>query len=450
MTMSLRHRFFLATLAASALAAGLFLLVTTLLLTPRVARRLVEQDARIRLMTLAATMPENDGQSKDAFLRRSEAPTWQGVELVPRGEAAPPGEDLVVTVPIEGTSLALSLRPQVSLSAALAVANPSPGRVAAGVLGFLGFVYALTWGLSRFVTQPMQELQAAVTALSEGKRNVSVVLPKEEELAQLAASFNAMAQRLHEREAEVEKAHQELAGANAQLADANGQLARALETKERIFANTSHELRTPLTVILGYAQMLQDGLKGQLSEEQAGSVSVIERNARVLLGQVEDLLTLSRLKAGQLPLNEESVDLKDLVDEVVSQLEPLYGEQPLRVTWSREGPYPARLDYQRGCQVLSNLLDNARKYSQGAPVSVHLRAREGMTEVEVRDEGPGIPECFVENLFLEFERGTGDGEGAGLGLALARGLARQFGGDLALAKSATGATFVWAIPQATG
>lgn len=450
MTMSLRHRFFVATLAATALAAGLFLMITTLLLTPRVARRLVEQDARIRLMTLAATMPEGDGQAKDAFLRRSAAPTWQDVELIPRVESAPPGHDLVVTVPIEGTTLALSLRPAVSLSAALAVANPSPGRVAAGGLGFLVFVYALTWGLSRFVTRPMQELQAAVTALSEGERNVSVVLPKEEELAQLAASFNAMARRLHLREAEVEKAHQELAAANASLADANEQLGRALETKERIFANTSHELRTPLTVILGYAQMLQDGLKGQLSQEQLSSVRVIERNARVLLGEVEDLLTLSRLKAGQLPFNEESVDLKDLVDQVVSQLRPLYGEQPLRVSWSREGPYPARLDYQRGCQVLSNLLDNARKYAQGAPVAVYLRERDQTTEIEVADEGPGIPEGAVDNLFLEFERGTGEGEGAGLGLALARGLARQFGGDLVLAKSSPGASFVWAIPEAKG
>ena len=450
MTMSLRHRFFLATLAASALVAGVFLLVTTLLVTPRLARRLVEQDARIRLMTLAQSMPEGDGPAKDAYLRRSDSPGWQGVELIPRLETAPlAGQELVVTVPIEDTTLALSLHPAVSMATALSVANPSPSLLAAAALGFLAFVYALTWGLSRFVTRPMLELQAAVTALSEGKRNVSVVLPKEQELAQLAASFNGMAQRLRAREEEVEKASVQLADSNGQLADANRQLAQALQDKERIFANTSHELRTPLTVILGYAQMLQDGLKGQLSPEQAQSMSVIERNARVLLDQVEDLLTLSRLKAGQLPLNEESVDLKDLVDEVVSQLRPLYGKQPLQVSWAREGAFPANLDYERGRQILTNLLENARRYAEGAAVSVRLGETDQNSEIEVHDQGPGIPAELAENLFVEFERGPG-GEGSGLGLALARGLAQRFGGDLELRGASPGATFVWTIPKALG
>ncbi len=432
MTLSLRHRFFLATLAGSALAAAIFTLVASVLLTPRVARRLVEQDARLNLMTLAATMPAGDSASKDAYLRRSSSPAWQGVQLVPRGEAEPPGADVVVTVPLPGTSLALRATPEVSLGSTLAVANPSPWRLAGGALGFLGFVYLLTWALSRQVTRPLSELQAAVTALSEGKRDVTVVLPKEEELAQLAASFNQMAGRLRARE-------QELAATSARLE-------LELKSKEQIFANTSHELRTPLTVILGYAQMLQDGLKGQLQEQQAESVAVIERNAHRLLAQVEDLLTLSRLAAGHLPLHLESIDLKDLVDEVVSNLRPLFGQQSLQVTWSREGAFPARLDYQRGCQVLGNLLDNARKYGAGTPVGVSLREVGPVTEIEVKDQGPGIPPDLVPRVFDEFERGPQDAEGAGLGLALARGLARQFGGDLRLTETAEGATFIWTVP----
>jgi signal transduction histidine kinase len=450
---SLRHRFFWATLGASALAACLFLMVATILLTPRVAHRLVEQDARIRLLTLAGTLPSGDGPVKDAYLRRSSTPGWNGVELVPRQSEPPDNKLLTVTVPLAQSSLALSITPPVSVASALAVARPSLWRVGAGLLGFVSFVYFLTWGLSRFVTQPLQELQAAVTALSDGERNVSVILPQEEELAELASSFNRMAGRLRDREQD--------------LALATQRLEKALETKERIFANTSHELRTPLTVILGYAQMLQDGLKGALAEDQAASVAVIERNAKVLLGQVEDLLTLSRLQAGQLPLNWEPVDLKDLVDEVASNFKPLFESQELEVSWSREGPFPAILDYQRGCQILSNLLENARRYANGAPVTVHLRDHEHGTDIEVKDSGPGIPAELVDTLFVEFERGAQHPgrrslpgnqivpgraadprtDGAGLGLALARGLARQFGGELALAYDGEeGAKLIWTVP----
>ena len=216
MTMSLRHRFFLATLAASALVAGIFLLVATYWITPRIARRLVEQDARIRLMTLASTMPAGDGPAKDAYLRRSGSPGWQDVELIPRLETAPPGEELAVTVPIPETTLALCLHPTVSMATALAVANPSVWRLALVGAGFLLFVYALTWGLSRFVTRPVQELEAAVTALSQGKRDVSVVLPQEPELARLADAFNTMAQRLRARQQELEKTSEQLTLSNDQ------------------------------------------------------------------------------------------------------------------------------------------------------------------------------------------------------------------------------------------
>lgn len=436
MTVSLRHRFFLATLAASALGILVLTLVATLLLTPRVARRLVEQDARLNLMTLAASMPRGDGPARDAYLRRSNAPAWEGVELIPRGRTVPSGRELVVTVPVPDTTLALSVRPTVSLRNAMAVAKPSRWRLMGTLGAYLAFVYLLSWGLSRFVTRPLRELQSAVTALGEGERDVSVVLPKEEELAELAASFNRMACRLHQRERE--------------LAATSASLEKALQTKERIFAHTSHELRTPLTVILGYCQMLQDGLRGEISAEQLSTLDVIKRNARQLLAQVEDLLTLSRLRAGPLPMHLESVDLKDLVDEVVSNLKPLYGEQPLDVSWSREGAFPARLDYQRGCQVLSNLLDNARKYANSARVQVSLRERDGMTEVEVSDQGPGVPAEVERDIFVAFERGHQDKEGVGLGLALARELARQMGGDLRSVNRDSGATFVWSIPVNNG
>ena len=385
-------------------------------------------------------MPEGDQPIKDSYLRRCNTPAWQGVELIRRSDQPVPSGQLTVLVPLRESTLALLSTPRVTTRALLAAARPNGLRVGFALLGYMVFVYALTWGLSRFVTQPLLELQEGVTALSAGRRDVSVNLPKEAELATLASAFNAMAARLKEREEE--------------LAAASGRLEKALADKERIFATTSHELRTPLTAILGYAQMLQDGLKGPLGEEQSASLAVIERNANVLLSQVEDLLTLSRLQADQLPLREETVDLKDLVDDVLSSVRPLFDEAgtELEATWSREGPYAARLDYQRARQILCNLLDNARKYAPGGRVTVSLEEDERGTRVEVRDSGPGIPSGLEESLFHEFERGpNSEGvDGAGLGLALARGLARRFGGELELASSSPGAALRWTIPPAGG
>lgn len=432
---TLRHRFFWATLGGAALAGVLFLLVASILFTPRVARRLVEQQARLRLVRLLSAVPAGDAELKRAFPALARKPEWNDVRLVDPAvdSTVARGRALVVREAVPGSRYALELRPDVSFRAAMTELPPQPGRFSALVVGFLLFLYLLSWLLARYVTRPLRELEEAVTAFAEGGAKVTVVPPREQELAHLATAFNLMTRRLGDRE--------------RALAATSEQLEKALASKERIFANTSHELRTPLTVILGYAQLLQDGLKGALSLPQSEAVTVIENSAAALLAQVEDLLTLSRLQAGQLPLRWEDVDVRDLVEEVVSRLRPLLKEQPLGFECDARESYPARVDYGRGQQVLTNLLENARKYAPGTPIVVRLSQTSRLVEVEVRDLGPGIPAALEESLFLEFERGPDEAEGAGLGLALARALARQMGGDLTHQKCEPGASFLWSMPR---
>ncbi len=434
---TLRHRFFLAILAGAALTGLFLIVVATTLFTPRVAHRLAQQQAQIRLLTLIASLPREQEALLKAYGQSSAEPAWQGVELVARDAPSPARQQrstLLVRAPIPDSSYDLQLQTGLTLRRTLSESRPLDGR---GPL-LLGIavlcIYGLSLALSRYVTRPLQELESAVTELAEGGREVTVAPPKERELAKLATAFNLMTKRLWERQSDLDQTMLKLE--------------KALAAKEKIFANTSHELRTPLTVILGYTQLLQDGLKGPLNAEQARSLRVIEKNASSLLSQVEDLLTLSRLQAGQLPIRPESVDLRDLAEEVVSHISPRFGEQRLSLEWSREGAFSCTLDYQRGCQILTNLLENARKYAEGAAVTVSVREEGSRLEVEVSDSGPGVPAELCETLFLEFERGPAEAEGAGLGLALARGLARQLGGDLTHEPQRSGACFRWTVPQA--
>lgn len=402
---TLRHRFWLISLAFLILALVLPTLLLATVVTPPVVERLVRLDEEKRL---------ND-------LRNDMEALPPGVRLVDKSQVLPQQ----IAVPLSPTQWLVSDR-QPNLKQALMVVRPAPWRGFFGLLVWVAFLYFLATLLARFVNKPIKDLREGVRALSQGRREVTVKVPAERELAELAQGFNEMA---------------------AQLAQGERDLELALQAKERMFASTSHELRTPLTVILGYTQMLQDGLKGELSPEQQESMQVIHRNAEGLLYQVEVLLTNSQLKAGTLPLALESVDLRDLVDQLVLELSPFALGKGLRLEASLpDFEVLSQIDYRHGRQVVRNLLENAIKFTSQGSVEVQVLKNEAWVEVRVKDTGPGVQVAFEERLFQEFSRGpNSEGiEGSGLGLALSQGLAQRMGGEIKLLEnSEKGAVFAW-------
>lgn len=395
--------------------------VATTVLTPPLLRQLVILDERSKLQALSLELCQIPAEGIPARLEQLQP---EQIELMAVG-ASYQGGLAEQTIPGSGFIL-VSFRPT-SWSEARKVMQPSlPRWLGALALNF-AFLYLLVTLLSRFVTRPLDHLKLALNSFGQGERGVSVPLPKEEELAQLAAAFNTMVEQLESREAD--------------LAQTTQQLEEALRAKERVFANTNHELRTPLTAILGYVQMLEEGLKGPVSAEQGQCLEVIERNARALLSQVEDLLTLSRLQSGSFPLKLESCDIRDLVQELLLDFQPAYLQKGIELTAALpETAVESLFDLERGRQILANLLDNARKFSTEGKVTISV----DQGGVEVSDQGPGVES--EDTLFQEFARGpSSEGvEGAGLGLALARQLARGMGGDLRLLKTGVdGSTFRW-------
>ncbi|OJH39551.1 hypothetical protein BON30_18830 [Cystobacter ferrugineus] len=225
----------------------------------------------------------------------------------------------------------------------------------------------------------------------------------------------------------------------------------AARAKAQFLGIASHELRTPLTSLL---LLLQQGARRTGQEACGGELlNRMLRLARRLAVLVEDLLEVSRLEHDQIVMRPTHIDLRTLLADVVADFRT---RAPSRHFGLRLPPEPAYVeaDTIRVVQVLSNLLENAVKYSlEGSPVEVRLESMEGIARVWVSDQGPGIPEERRSQLFTPFGRLREVGQdspGLGLGLYISRQLAELQGGRLELAPThGRGTTFTFSLPLAS-
>jgi PAS domain S-box-containing protein len=233
---------------------------------------------------------------------------------------------------------------------------------------------------------------------------------------------------------------------------------RAVEQlKSDFVASVSHELRAPLTSIFGFAETLlaREGLFGE--RERRTFLQYIASEAERLTNIVEQLLNVARLEAGDLEVELDHIAVADVVAEAVAQAERLHDAELYRF----ETELPPRelqvvADGEKLQQVLTNLLDNAVKFSpEGGLVRVRVEGRPDTAEIAVIDEGIGIPQAEHELIFRKFYRapepGTDSrgGPGAGLGLFIARGLVRAMNGKIWVSSSESeGSRFVFELPLA--
>jgi len=219
-------------------------------------------------------------------------------------------------------------------------------------------------------------------------------------------------------------------------------------------ARMSHELRTPLNAILGFAQLLE---LEELGDEQNENLQFILSAARHLLRLINEVLDITEIEAGRLPLSLEPVPVAEVVAETVSLIRPLADQhQVLLVSPPQDTQVHVLGDRQRLKQILLNLLSNAVRYNrQGGRVELeYAPAGNHGLRVQVRDTGRGIGPEAMGQLFVPFERPGGEQtgvEGAGLGLPLSRRLAEAMGGTLDLVSTPDqGSTFWVELPVAEG
>ena len=223
--------------------------------------------------------------------------------------------------------------------------------------------------------------------------------------------------------------------------------------KTGFLAAMSHELRTPLNAIAGYAQLMQEGIAGPVSEQQNEYLSRIRTSQQHLLGIVNDLLNYSRIEAGEVAYERTPVVMHDVVDRVMAMITPQAERKGLRL---ERGPCAievvALADQLKTEQVLLNLVSNAVKFTpQMGRVVVACRRHDSRATIEVRDTGPGIPAEMLEAIFDPFvQLGrtlTSVQEGAGLGLAISRDLARAMDGDVTVESTpGVGSSFTLHLP----
>ena len=231
-------------------------------------------------------------------------------------------------------------------------------------------------------------------------------------------------------------------------------LRRTDELRRALINAVSHDLRTPLATIIASADTLRQRNVDWSEDERDGFAAGIADEAHRLNRIVGNLLDLSRIEAGALRPDKRSYDLGGLVDEVVGRLRPLTAGHRVVVSVPDDLP-PLRLDYVEIDQVLSNLVENAAKYSPaGSEIAVTVRRVDHEAEVEVADRGPGIPAAFLPRVFEPFYRLDGDTrrpQGSGLGLTVARGLVEAHGGRIrAENRAGGGARLVFTLPLPAG
>jgi signal transduction histidine kinase/CheY-like chemotaxis protein len=230
-----------------------------------------------------------------------------------------------------------------------------------------------------------------------------------------------------------------------QLEQQAERLARAVEERSRFFASMSHELRTPVNAVLGYSQLLADGLYGELSQEQIGVIGKVTRSTKHLLELINDILDISKIEAGKLEVFPERFDLDALLRDTLTSVELQAREKGLDLVVETPDAVEVNTDPARLRQIVLNLLSNAIKFTQDGWVRVRVEMLAepadgdpgGMREfvaIRVTDTGPGISTEDQERIFNEFEQAEGGVAhgGTGLGLAISRRLSDLLGGRLSL------------------
>ncbi len=266
-------------------------------------------------------------------------------------------------------------------------------------------------------------------------------------------------------ELQVAKRTEELEQKTEELEQANKELKKLDELRSAFLANMSHELRTPLNSIIGYTDLLLDRVDGEINEEQEKSLTKVHNNGRNLLRLINDILDMSRIESERVELDLGAVDVRDVIKEVVSALEPMLNNKGLTLEVDFDERLPlAYADQDKVRQVVTNLLDNAIKFTREGRIAVSAKPSEReieasqppqLVEVCVSDTGIGIRQEDIGKLFGKFRpldiSATRPYKGVGLGLSICKGLIEIQNGSIWVESVyGEGTTFCFTLPAMKG
>jgi signal transduction histidine kinase len=358
-----------------------------------------------------AAVRSGQGELADSISQKSIAPALRNAE-----QQLSPAEQL----------LRARTRDRV-LEAESAISDAERVSLIALVLA-LGLSALIALWLTRSISGPVVALEAGMRAVADGDLDhpLALTTDRRDEFGRLATSFKEMSRQL----AELDK------------------------LKAEFVSIASHELKTPINVILGYLQLMEEGVYGPLNEKQVGVAKTIENQARTLARLASQLLDVSRFEAGGGRIEPRPINLHHMLDELERTFHVLAVQRgiELRVTRRRGLPEEVIWDAERINEVTGNLLSNAFKFT-GAGGTIELTAEPAgdRVRIEVRDTGAGIPAQQLPKVFQKFyqadNQGSASAKGTGLGLAIAKEIVEAHRGEIKIeSQVGVGTKFTLLLP----
>jgi signal transduction histidine kinase len=283
---------------------------------------------------------------------------------------------------------------------------------------------------------------------------VVTILHDRREALEKGRLYEQLKEASDELERRIQAATADIAQQNERLRRQALELEQASTLKSQFLANMSHEFRTPLNAMLGYTSMLLQGVNGPLPARVRRQLGRIESNGRHLLTIINEILDISRIEAGRMPLQMSAFRIPELVTEVKAELEPIILRSRLTFSSSiARDLKPVSSDRQKVKQILLNLLSNALKFTHHGGVTIGARSAPHVRAVViwVADTGIGIAPVDQDRIFDDFRQldnsPTRPYGGTGLGLSICRRLAQMIGGRISLdSQLGKGSTFTLTLP----
>ena len=332
------------------------------------------------------------------------------------------------------------LRPQVAAASRKALWLMG-GFAAASIFLALLLGFVISWS---FIL-PVREAEGFLAHVTKGDFSTSIDVPNRDEFGALAARMNAMSRELHQLNEDQRRAAQQLQRLNAELEQAS-------RAKSDFLANMSHELRTPMNAILGFTEMIVDGVYGDVPPEIREPVADINTCGRQLLRLINDVLDLSKIEAGRMELALDAYSVEDVVNTVKTSLRSLAAEKGLDFVTVVQPDMPiCHGDAKRITQCLVNLAGNALKFTREGRVEIGAEIRDGALLFRVSDTGIGIAASQLGHIFEEFRQVdatiTREFGGTGLGLSITKKFVELHGGRIWVESEAgKGSTFFISMP----